>query len=281
MIIKTDESKYKIPLKIGINILFDNEHSKSIISFIFHYFGNKKKNNCVIFDDNESIIQPKEFTLIYVSKKENVENNYKFKDHTILNTFTSEYILNNPKSFISIDIIRNNISNLLTDSGIYNLRRIMFNNLTRYPEILLNDFSVSKIIEMLQIENNSDESTMIASLYNLLIYNHQKENLIIYIDFIINDNLTNWLKWLNDLGFYVIINSNSFEKDIKLDNIYALIPSKNDELIELELIKNDFNKLLYLLKPFIIKNIKYQKEENIHFLENFTDDFATYSIKIV
>ena len=53
-----------------------------------------------------------------------------------------------------------------------------------------------------------------------------------------------------------------------------------EEVCEEEMSSKDFRRLLYMSKPFVLKNLAYQKEENIRFISNFKDNFATYLIKI-
>ena len=280
MIIKTDSNKYNIPLYNGINVLLENEYTEEIVSCLLSYFGSKKKTICSIYEQGE-IIQPKEYDFIYIPEKENVLNDYHFKDKTILNSFVSEMVLNTPEMFLSIDRIRTNIDELLTDRGIYDLYRIMFHNLGINPEIALDDFSVSNLLEMLNIQSeNLNYSQMMASLYNVLLFSKRGTSKIVYIDFPIDNSVLKWLDSLKELNEIVIINSKSLEEDLELNCIHALIPANKEEVCEEEMSSKDFRRLLYMSKPFILKNLAYQKEENIRFISNFKDNFATYLIKI-
>ena len=121
---------------------------------------------------------------------------------------------------------------------------------------------------------------MMASLYNVLLFSKRGTSKIVYIDFPIDNSVLKWLDSLKELNEIVIINSKSLEEDLELNCIHALIPANKEEVCEEEMSSKDFRRLLYMSKPFVLKNLAYQKEENIRFISNFKDNFATYLIKI-
>lgn len=278
MKIKTDEYNYLLPLKTGINILIENDCSEEIITCLISYFGNKKKTSCSILDDDNNIILPKEFEFIYIPSKENIINNYHFKEKSVINNYLSELINKHPELFNSIDRVRQDIESLLTDSGIYNLKRIMNKNLDININIDIEDFDISSILEMLYITNEGiDKSEMVASIYNILMTDTAIVNRIIYIDFPIKDKLMRWINNLDNKDI-IIINSTSIIEEFRLSNCSAIIISEGELFNEIDLSCDDLGRFIYMTKPYIINNISYQKEENILFLTNFTDKNTTYLI---
>lgn len=278
MKIKTDEYNYLLPLKTGINILIENDCSEEIITCLISYFGNKKKTSCSILDDDNNIILPKEFEFIYIPSKENIINNYHFKEKSVINNYLSELINKHPELFNSIDRVRQDIESLLSDSGIYNLKRIMNKNLDININIDIEDFDISSIIEMLYITNEDiDKSEMIASIYNILMRDTAIVNRIIYIDFPIKDKLMRWINNLDNKDI-IIINSTSIIEEFRLSNCSAIIISEGELFNEIDLSCDDLGRFIYMTKPYIINNISYQKEENILFLTNFTDKNTTYLV---
>lgn len=278
MKIKTDEYNYLLPLKTGINILIENDCSEEIITCLISYFGNKKKTSCSILDDDNNIILPKEFEFIYIPSKENIINNYHFKEKSVINNYLSELINKHPELFNSIDRVRQDIESLLTDSGIYNLKRIMNKNLDININIDIEDFDISSILEMLYITNEGiDKSEMVASIYNILMTDTAIVNRIIYIDFPIKDKLMRWINNLDNKDI-IIINSTSIIEEFRLSNCSAIIISEGELFNEIDLSCDDLGRFIYMTKPYIINNISYQKEENILFLTNFTDKNTTYLV---
>lgn len=278
MKIKTDEYNYLLPLKTGINILIENDCSEEIITCLISYFGNKKKTSCSILDDDNNIILPKEFEFIYIPSKENIINNYHFKEKSVINNYLSELINKHPELFNSIDRVRQDIEYLLTDSGIYNLKRIMNKNLDININIDIEDFDISSILEMLYITNEGiDKSEMVASIYNILMTDTAIVNRIIYIDFPIKDKLMRWINNLDNKDI-IIINSTSIIEEFRLSNCSAIIISEGELFNEIDLSCDDLGRFIYMTKPYIINNISYQKEENILFLTNFTDKNTTYLV---
>ena len=279
MKIKTDEYNYLVPLKTGINILIENDCSEEVITCLISYFGNKKKTSCSILDDDNNVILPKEFEFIYIPSKENIINNYHFKEKSVINNYLSELINKHPELFNSIDRVRQDIESLLSDSGIYNLKRIMNKNLDININIDIEDFDISSIIEMLYVTNDDIcRSEMFASIYNILLSVNPASNRIIYLDFELSAKLTDWIKSLNNDKDIIIINSASIIEDYKMPNCSAIIMSKGELFNEVDLTLSDLGRFIYMTKSYIINNISYQKEENILFLSYFTDKNTTYLV---
>lgn len=70
-------------------------------------------------DDDHELISPKDVQFVYISSKEDISSIFDFKPKTLLNSELEKFIDENPGSYKSIESIRNNLRELLTDEGMY------------------------------------------------------------------------------------------------------------------------------------------------------------------
>ena len=59
MKIKTEYKTFVIPINNGMHLIYENGYKNELIDCLNNYFGLKKKNKCVILDDDEEIIASK------------------------------------------------------------------------------------------------------------------------------------------------------------------------------------------------------------------------------
>ena len=55
MIIKDEEHYFFIP-NSGLNIICEREYKHDLINDLYSYFNQKKKNKCVVLDDDNNVI---------------------------------------------------------------------------------------------------------------------------------------------------------------------------------------------------------------------------------
>ena len=278
MIIKDDDLIYNIPLKDGINIIIDNEYTDGIVNYLMSYFMNKKKNVCTIYDEENIIITPKEYEYIYVPTKD-VMGNYDFKDKSILKTYFTNVIMDNPEMFLTIENIRDNMHYLLSDAGMYKLKKILEDNLDVNYELEINDFNIGKLVEMLKIDTDDlNVSELQASLYNVILSFNEMKNNIIYIDFDIDANIEKWLLKNVKPNNIILINSKRIKELSIIDECNVIIPKLSKNTIFDELNIDYINLFLYMMNPYILKYLHYQKENNINFISDYIAEETTFSI---
>ena len=276
MIIKDDENKFVVPLENNkINILISNEHSYKIIDYIQIYFGNKKKNTCSIYDDDNNIIKPNEVDFIYVPYKKLNYNNFTFKDKTDFNVFTEETIRNNPEYFKTLESVRRSISEFNSDAGFTKLKKIIGLGINKEINIELSNFSISSILSMLEITTDLSETEEYIAIYNVLLFLSRKTSCIfVYLDIPYNKILEKWIGLIEQNVIFIINGSSFMDYYPKSGTILKL---NRTNIVQKETIDHSlFEVLIYLNNPFIRNNIKLQTEKNIQIYNNFNDDDVTY-----
>ena len=64
MIIKDEEHYFFIP-NSGLNIICEREYKHDLINDLYSYFNQKKKNKCVVLDDDNNVISNKDVEFIF------------------------------------------------------------------------------------------------------------------------------------------------------------------------------------------------------------------------
>lgn len=279
MKIKTDEAVYNLPINNGIcNIA--SPFINNLIECLDSYFIGKKKNKCVVIDDEGDLIKSNDIEFIYIPENTDIEQILEFKPKTILNNEFCLFIDNNQEKFTSIDKIRNLSYELLTDSGVYKLLSIMKSNTSINLSIELDDFDVSRLLQMLSIKgDNLTKQEKFIILYNLLLYETRNKYCIVYIDFQVDDTVMDWVNKIKDDNKIILINNNKLETS-NLDCIeYMLILSDKDFVETVEENINIIYNLSYCFHPYILRNIDQQNEKNIKIINKFSDSESTFLIK--
>lgn len=280
MLIKDDEQTYNFPVKNGINIIVENYLSTKIINNLVNYFANKKKTSCIVYDDDNDLISCKEFDFVYFDPKENLENNYLLKEKTTLKKFVDNVILENPESFISVDRIRENLYSLLTDKGFNRINNILFNGLSIKPELNVEKYDASLITNMIAYDiDGIDKSKLLAAIYNAMLFVCRESNRIVYIDFLIDEEIEKWILSIVDNKTIVIVNSKCIQRLDTIDNCNVIIMGDTETVICDELDIKNINRFLYMMNPFVLSNLNYQNEKNIALINSFINKKITFSIK--
>lgn len=279
MKIKNEDVVYNLPINYGICNITSN-FIEDFIECLSSYFVSKKKNKCVVLDEEGDLIKNSDAEFIYIPGNIDLDQVLEFKPKTLLNEEFSEFIGDNQEKFTSIDNIRKYLNELLTDSGMYNLLSIMKSNTSLDLDIEINDFDVSRLLQCLSIKYDGmsrEEKYMV--LYNLLLFENRNNYSIVYIDFSIDNEVADWLCKIKGDNKLIIINNNKIETT-NLDFIdYMLVLSEKDfvELVEEE--RSIIYNLSYCFNPYILKNIDQQNEKNIKIINKYLDNESTFLIK--
>ena len=118
MKIVTDEESYILPVELNNVYLLATDNVNKIFECLNIYFGSKKKNICNVYE-NEQVIGNKEFNFVYFPSDGPLENNILFKQKSIMNTEFSKIMAENQSDFQSVEHIRKDMFELLTDKGFY------------------------------------------------------------------------------------------------------------------------------------------------------------------
>lgn len=279
MKVLVNESTLIFPLDKQLNILVDNNYKNLLIECLQQYFGKKKKNFCKIYDEYENIIQPKEMEFIYLPYNSSIEGNFDFKSKSLMNTETSEFIINNPQMFQTIDYIRESIKSLQTDKGMFALKKILSKGLNSYVDIDLKSFDVSLILQMMEIKGV--ELSLIDKylvLYNLLLYENRDTLNIVYLDLPITEDVLNWIYKSKDNNTIYIIENNQIDPEaanmINDCSILKLSPYNYLETIEFD--SQELQNYIYIFHPYIIRYINQQTEKNIQLFHQFNDSKSSF-----
>ena len=148
-----EEAVYCFPEKRSINLLADNMYKDRLIKCLQEYFGKKKKTYCQVFNDDEQRILYDELDFIYLPySKTGLEQNFVFTPKSLFNIEITKIIENNGEQFQSIEHIRNDMHELLSDRGVTQLRRILSTDLPVLLDMKMENFDIGKLLEMLSID---------------------------------------------------------------------------------------------------------------------------------
>lgn len=279
-IIKEDKT-YLLPERNQKVILVENDESTEFIKCLSEYFGKKKKNYCHVHSDDEQPILPNEFEFIYYSKFSNIDAILNFNNKTVLNQEITKFITENEKAFQSVMRIREEVNQLLSDSGMFRLQKIFEYGLDNHVWMKINDFNVSSILEFLTIEDqklNSYEKILIV--YNLLLYVSRFKNCIVYLDVPISLEVLQWMDSYKDRSVIFIIN-NHLSKCLaaNITNTAILKLSDKNYMETYEFNACEFFSISYVLTPFVQEYIEMQTEKNKNLYSQFIDNETTFYLE--
>ena len=271
---------FVLPLESDVNIIVTQNQKDEMLSCLHQAINAKRKSKDLKLETNDGEPLDLKLTLIYYPySSTNIETNMNFKAKSEFTMELSEFISQNPDKFLSIEIIRNGIYDLKTDSGIYAFEKILTTGLNYHVLLELNDFNIESILGMLKIDDNQltlNEKYMM--LYNLELYVHRNELKIVYIDFPVDDETIYWIDCQrNDETIFLIDN-----ESINADNLINLLPcnfiklSPVDFKEEYEIDGRDIQTVSYLFHDYILNNINQQTEKNIRYLNQFRDKNTTF-----
>lgn len=283
MKIKFDNQIYYIPPNTGICILAGN-HLDQCIQLIQKYYLRNKKNEVAILDGDDHLISPDDTCFLHIENNIDLKSIFEFKSKTMLNNEFTEFIGKNQELFQSIEMIRSELTHLLTDSGFYKLRKILENGTDIQIKYHIDDFDVSRILQCITISYDElDDEDLFIMLYNLLFYLHRDKFQIIYIDFDISQKVLNWImKSKNEHRLFLLKSEKIIAEE--LDMIDNMVIINNSYFLETsEFLINEIHQLIYSFHPYTIRNfdfqagkiqdyIRYFSVKDSSFLINFTTD---------
>lgn len=280
MKIKSDSLFYTVPLQSNITIAIDNNHLIDAIDCLNSYFVKKKKSKCVVYDDEEEIIKNDEICFINIDSY-SANDQLQFQEKTVFNQEISEIVRENQLDFMSVNTIIKSIKELLTDKGMYSLKRILSANTDINLEISMSDFSIEKILSMLSIEDiNLTSSMKLIIVFNLLIYLNRDKVVLIYIRENIDDILVNWINKTvsSNKNVFFLINSMNYNSKLLFNDI-LLLTDKN-RLTKTTINRWECDEIIYALSSWTIKNISFQKEKIINYYKDFYNSDFSVLLKI-
>ena len=233
---------------------------------------------CAIYDDEGDLIRNSDVAFIYLPNGSLNFNNFEFKEKSDINAFLTNLISENQRLFISIEKIRNDMFGLLTDRGIYEFKKIICRGIRSSMEMKLSNLDVTSLISMFELEtSNLTESEMYMIIYNVLLYTSRYNACIVYVDFVVDEVVMDWLNNLGD-NVQVLINAEKIDGSIYDVQNFIKLGRKNEvERYELSLSK--LRTLIYLNHPIVIRNLDLQTKENLLFYKSFSDEDITYLVK--
>ena len=279
MKIKSEENVYIIPDLNGACAI-SSPYIEDIVQCLVSYFVAKKKNKCVVIDEDGDLVKNDSVSFIYISKDDDLTSLFNLKPKTLINSEMINFIGSNQEMFKSLEIIRNGLSETLTDQGMIKIRKIMQNHIENNIEFVIDDFDLSRILQCLSVE--SEELSIqqkYMSLYNLLLYLNKDNYCIVYIDFEIDETTLKWIKANKQNNILFLINNEAIST-VNNDEIdYLIIESNQDFLEKVEVDCKLKNSILYCFHPYVLKNFEYQTEKNKQIMLDFQDEKTSFLIE--
>lgn len=279
MKIKSEENVYIIPDLNGACAI-SSPYIEDIVQCLVSYFVAKKKNRCVVIDEDGNLVKNDSVSFIYISKDDDLTSLFNLKPKTLINSELINFIGSNQEMFKSIEIIRNGLVETLTDQGIIKIRKIMQNHIENNIEFVIDDFDLSRILQCLSVE--SEELSIqqkYMSLYNLLLYLNKDNYCIVYIDFEIDETTLKWIKANKQNNILFLINNEAIST-VNNDEIdYLIIESNQDFLEKVEVDCKLKNSILYCFHSYVLKNFEYQTEKNKQIMLDFQDEKTSFLIE--
>ena len=274
-----EEDVYCFPEKYKINFLSENKHQETFIKCLSEYFGRKKKNFCKVIDNEGNRILYDELQFIYFPYlKTNIDQNIQFASKSFFNSEISKIIDNNPEKFQSVDHIRESLHELLTDHGMYQLRKILSAKINHTIEFQIDNFDIGKLLEMISIKNEGlTELREYLMLYNLMIFLNRDKNCIVYIDLPINDEVIQWMKGYlkEDILFLVLNNISDPSFSLDTDSSFIVL-SDVDYMEAYHFDLDEFNLISYVMNRFVQANLRFQSEKIMEYGKQFLDEKTTF-----
>lgn len=282
MKINSGDHTFMIPVQSGLHILYESNHKNEFVDCMNSYFVQKKKTKCIVKDDEDELIAPKSAEFIYLSSKEDLSSVFDFKQKTLLNTELEKFIGENPQMYQSVEYIRNDLRELLTDQGMFKFMNILINGLAIDVNINTTNFTVSKILQSLSVDiEELTKQEQFMMLYNLLIYINRKQFSIIYIDFEIDEETMEWLNRIKSPNRIILVSNDSIEDYYAelFDSIIILSTNEFVETINIDITKASL--LSYVLHPVVMKHPEYQNEKIIDIMRLFRDETSTFLVEFI
>lgn len=281
MKITKENNTYLFPERCQKIVLTDHKNSAELVKCFSEYFGRKKKNYCHVYSDDEQPILPNEFEFIYYSGNSNMDSTLNLNSKTVLNQEISKFISENEKEFQSINQIREEINFLLTDSGMFRLRKILEYGLDKHIEMGMNDFNISSILESLFIKEESlDFTEKLLLVYNVLLYISRFKNCIVYLDIPITSVMLKWMdSFIGKPVLFIMNNIITKLSEAQIKDVSILKLSNKNYMENYEFDSYEFLSISYVLTPLVEQFIDMQTEKNKKIYHQFNDNETTFFLE--
>lgn len=279
MKIKMDNDVFIIPESNNPIIVEFNGNKDRVIDCLSSYFLQKKKTRCRVFDDFGKEIRCDEANFVYVSRDVSIDSNMELRSKSIINNVLSELVRNNPDDFLSIDVIRDGVRNLMTDKGMYKVIGIMTRGIASDLRVEYNDVKIPSLIESILLEDSLINcSDRVIYLYNLLLNLSRDSFNVILVDSSLTEVVETWIQHTKSKDNLILIDNEYC--DCVRGNGYNLLSLSNQDFCE-ELMINEKNVSLYsyLLHPVVRHNKQYQTEKNREIITEIEDKNTTFFLK--
>lgn len=276
MKIVSDVGTFVIPMISKKTIIVSNNYKDNLIECLNTYFVSKKKSKCLIYDEDGQLIHMDDLNFIHLPDDISLENNLFFKPKTIINNEVTQIIIENPEYFISLNEVRNNMIDAISDKGFIKLSKVMSKGLKNQINIVFDELNISALLQMLAIEDKYSESEKMLIILNLLIYEYRNITTLVYLDNYLDDFINNWIDECPDNVFFLIDNEAMMNV---YDNCDMEILSNTDHLITCDE-SNDCIKILSYMNHDLIKaNMSLQNEKNVNLFNKYYEKDSTFFIK--
>lgn len=279
MKIKSEENVYIIPDLNGACAI-SSSYVDDIVQCLFSYFVAKKKNKCVVIDEDGDLMKNDSVSFIYIPKDDDLTPLFNLKPKTLINSEIVSFIGTNQEMFKSIEMIRNGLIEMLTDQGMIKIRKIMQKHIENNINFIIDDFDLSRILQSISIEGEElTTQQKYMSLYNLLLYLSKDSYCVVYIDFEIDETTLKWIKLNKQDNILFLINNEAISTNVNDEIDYFLIESNQDFLERIEIDSKQKNSILYCFHPYVLKNFEFQTEKNKQIMLDFQDKNTSFLIK--
>ena len=279
MKIKSEENVYIIPDLNGACAI-SSSYVDDIVQCLFSYFVAKKKNKCVVIDEDGDLMKNDSVSFIYIPKDDDLTPLFNLKPKTLINSEIVSFIGTNQEMFKSIEMIRNGLIEMLTDQGMIKIRKIMQKHIENNINFIIDDFDLSRILQSISIEGEElTTQQKYMSLYNLLLYLSKDSYCVVYIDFEIDETTLEWIKSNKQDNILFLINNEAISTNVNDEIDYFLIESNQDFLERIEIDSKQKNSILYCFHPYVLKNFEFQTEKNKQIMLDFQDKNTSFLIK--
>lgn len=282
MKIKYGDHTLMIPVQSGLHIMYESNLKYELIECLNSYFVQKKKTKCIITDGNDELINPKGAEFIYVSSKEDLSSIFEFKPKTVLNNELEKFIEENPQMYRSMEYLRKDLRELLTDEGMYKFMNILGKGIPNDIKINTTNFTVSKVLQALSIEIETlTVQEQFMMIYNLMIYINRNQFSIVYIDFEVDDETMEWLQRIKSPNRVILVSNDSVETCCAelFDSIIILSTNEFVETVDIDITKASL--LSYVLHPIVLNHPEYQNEKIIDIMRLFEDKTSTFLVEFI
>ena len=149
MKIVKDNEVFILPETEKINILVNNENLLKVLECFEQFFVKKKNSYCQIYDDNGNRIKTREISFVNVPIA-SIDDNLDLKKKSSLNNEIVEIINANQEKFQSVESIRQNLRDFLSDVGAIDIMRIVNYGIKEKLNLEVEELNLQDIVQIVE-----------------------------------------------------------------------------------------------------------------------------------